>query len=276
MGVTAMTAVFSWGDAAPWTPSQRLILLALADHANDEGFCWPGIRKVARKCAIAEATTLRYLKDLEVDGWIERLKRRAPDGRQMTTLYRLSPRLLAGPPVAASDDAETAKPQDVVVNGNDTKRGDKLSPRQGDNSCESGVTILQSRGDNPAVDIIDESSVQQPPNKPPPPEETGGGQVASPGQEEKETAPDGGRSLGPLGDKLIDLGVTRVNAERILVNVDHRKIRGEIARFIEERKDGSLVQAGFLVDVIYGRKADRKSTRLNSSHIPLTRMPSSA
>ena len=51
--------------------------------------------------------------------------------------------------------------------------------------------------------------------------------------------------------------------------------RGPLARKVVEemRQAGVLVFAGGLVEEI---EEDRKSTRLNSSHIPLSRMPSSA
>ena len=46
----------------------------------------------------------------------------------------------------------------------------------------------------------------------------------------------------------------------------------DLKRYIESRKTAVLE----LIDETVRRKEDRKSTRLNSSHIPLSRMPSSA
>jgi len=38
------------------TPARRLVLLALADHANDEGVAWPSQRGLAAKCGVSRKT----------------------------------------------------------------------------------------------------------------------------------------------------------------------------------------------------------------------------
>jgi hypothetical protein len=62
-----MTQVWKGG---PSDRSQRLLLLALADSANDEGFCWPGTALLAGKASMSVRTVLRALKSLKNDGWI--------------------------------------------------------------------------------------------------------------------------------------------------------------------------------------------------------------
>ena len=55
------------------------------------------------------------------------------------------------------------------------------------------------------------------------------------------------------------------------------RLRGEVARFDFVDKSGKvIVQKDKRITVKHIRDIDRKSTRLNSSHIPLSRMPSSA
>lgn len=56
-----MTAV--WEIDLPH--SEKLLLLALADNANDEGHCWPSIETLARKCSIGRRTVIRGLAVLE-------------------------------------------------------------------------------------------------------------------------------------------------------------------------------------------------------------------
>ena len=51
---------------------------------------------------------------------------------------------------------------------------------------------------------------------------------------------------------------------------------GESIKLAVNEAAASISAAGYLIDYIEARDADRKSTRLNSSHIPLSRMPSSA
>jgi hypothetical protein len=62
-----MTQVWKGG---PGDRSQRLLLLALADSANDEGFCWPGTALLAGKASMSVRTVLRALGSLKNDGWI--------------------------------------------------------------------------------------------------------------------------------------------------------------------------------------------------------------
>lgn len=52
MSVRVMTRV--WDLELP--DSQKIVLLALADCANDEGHCWPSMRTLASKCSKGERT----------------------------------------------------------------------------------------------------------------------------------------------------------------------------------------------------------------------------
>lgn len=50
----------------------KLILLALADCANDEGTAWPSVATLARKCGCDQRTIQRNLRDLEKVGAFRR------------------------------------------------------------------------------------------------------------------------------------------------------------------------------------------------------------
>lgn len=56
-----MTAV--WDVNLPH--ADKIVLLALADNANDEGHCWPSITTLARKCGMDRRTVLRVISTLE-------------------------------------------------------------------------------------------------------------------------------------------------------------------------------------------------------------------
>jgi len=64
-----------------------LVMLALADHADDAGVCWPGIDSIARKARISRATAYRTLAALEGDGELDVEHRR---GRGLTNRYTLT------------------------------------------------------------------------------------------------------------------------------------------------------------------------------------------
>lgn len=55
-----MSAV--WDTDLP--PSEKLVLLALADAANDEGHCWPSATTIARKSGQGERTVRRAIQSL--------------------------------------------------------------------------------------------------------------------------------------------------------------------------------------------------------------------
>jgi hypothetical protein len=52
--------------------SQKIVLLALADCANDEGHCWPSMATLAKKCSKGERTVQGVIKDLVKAGHLTR------------------------------------------------------------------------------------------------------------------------------------------------------------------------------------------------------------
>jgi Helix-turn-helix domain len=52
--------------------SQKIVLLALADCADEEGHCWPGIASLCMKASKSERTVQAMLGELEVAGHITR------------------------------------------------------------------------------------------------------------------------------------------------------------------------------------------------------------
>lgn len=70
MSIRLMTAV--WDMDLP--PSEKLVLLALADWADADGLCWPSISKVAKKSGVSERTVQRTLRDAETAKIIHRVE----------------------------------------------------------------------------------------------------------------------------------------------------------------------------------------------------------
>lgn len=68
MSIAVMTEV--WKDA-PVSGTELLMLLALADSANDDRECWPSVRHLMHKVRLSEAQARRVLKSLERQGVIE-------------------------------------------------------------------------------------------------------------------------------------------------------------------------------------------------------------
>src|SRR5262245_22249580 len=57
-----------------------LVLLALADHADELGKAWPGVPSLARKARLSERHTRRCLGELLASGELEILPEPAPSG----------------------------------------------------------------------------------------------------------------------------------------------------------------------------------------------------
>lgn len=80
----------AWAALLPHT--DKLVLLALADNANDEGFCWPSVTTLSVKCGLEVRSVSRVMERLETSGHLTRKER---PGRSNT--YVVHPRLKVTP-----------------------------------------------------------------------------------------------------------------------------------------------------------------------------------
>ncbi|MBK7543283.1 MAG: helix-turn-helix domain-containing protein [Candidatus Competibacteraceae bacterium] len=81
-------STWAWGLAIS-NSSRKLVLLALADRANDDGECWLGMASLEAKCSMSRRTVIRALADLEAAGLIG-VERRAGHGSgRLPNVYRL-------------------------------------------------------------------------------------------------------------------------------------------------------------------------------------------
>ncbi len=103
---------WAWGLSLP--PTQKLLLLALADNADDAGACWPSLKSLAAKCEVTPRTIQRTIKEFEDGGLIAVTSRYASNGRQTSNAYRL---MLSEYPDKMSPPADAT-----------CARDDKLSP----------------------------------------------------------------------------------------------------------------------------------------------------
>ena len=67
--------------------SDKFILLAFADHADDSGFCYPSLHRISWKCGVSKDTIRRCLARLVFKGIIQILSKGT--GRGNTTRYRI-------------------------------------------------------------------------------------------------------------------------------------------------------------------------------------------
>ncbi|MDB5757704.1 MAG: helix-turn-helix protein [Burkholderia sp.] len=96
MSISFMT--LAWKADIP--SGRKLVLLALCDHANAHGECYPSVDAIARKCSMGQRTVQQHISELEN---AEILIRHFRKGR--STVYRLQP-------CNFCSTAESAAPQD--------------------------------------------------------------------------------------------------------------------------------------------------------------------
>ena len=86
MSILAMT--WAWG-LMELDQSQTLVLLALADAANDDGVCWPSQAEIGRKARLKDRAVRNQIRSLEAMGLVSVSRRATPQGRK-TNVYRLN------------------------------------------------------------------------------------------------------------------------------------------------------------------------------------------
>ncbi|MET3816933.1 helix-turn-helix domain-containing protein [Pantoea sp. UYEF8] len=69
MSVTLMTKAMS---IKVGNPIRKLVLIKLADNANDKGECWPSYQHIADQCEIGRSTVKSHIKELENMGLVRR------------------------------------------------------------------------------------------------------------------------------------------------------------------------------------------------------------
>lgn len=67
---------------------QKLVLLKLADNANDQGECWPSLAYIGRFCQMTRSTVSQHCSDLAKQGLIEIIPR-VQDGSNLPNVYRV-------------------------------------------------------------------------------------------------------------------------------------------------------------------------------------------
>lgn len=112
---------------APAKGNVLLVLLALADTAQDDGTCWPGYEFIARKTRLSKRTVMRCVDRLEEDGVVVKVVR--PNTSNLYTIALC--------------------------------QGCQVDTPGGDNLTRGGVTAVTSRGDSAVTQTVNEPSMNR-------------------------------------------------------------------------------------------------------------------
>jgi hypothetical protein len=80
----------TWAWAIPLPSTPKLVLMALADIADDHGICWPSHRTLALKCTLSDRTVRRTLGKLHALKLLIVEPRTRKNGSSASNCYRLA------------------------------------------------------------------------------------------------------------------------------------------------------------------------------------------
>jgi hypothetical protein len=120
MSIKVMSMV--WETEVVSDHTELLLLLAMADFADDDGACFPSVRKLAKKSRISERQAHRVIKQLCDRKYIELVEQGGVrNGKNVSNRYRI---LVTGEDVkGAGTDAMSPRGIDTT-----TPRTDTMSP----------------------------------------------------------------------------------------------------------------------------------------------------
>lgn len=85
MSIPATKAV--WDHSKQQKSGALVVLLAIADYANEGGIAWPAVSTLARKTRMSKRNVQRWLKALQADGELKMFRNK---GRHGANLYKIS------------------------------------------------------------------------------------------------------------------------------------------------------------------------------------------
>ena len=152
MSIKLMSLVW---DCKKFDGSKLNLLLALADFANDDGYCWPSIPVIADKIRKTERQTTRLLQQLESAGFISVIE--SGNGRGVKSIYRLETAIIT----KIKDDIQgkLTKIKDDIQGKKDDIQGKKDDIQRAKRVTSSATTLYIDPSSDPSLDpSLDPSS----------------------------------------------------------------------------------------------------------------------
>lgn len=78
-----------WAFAQELPGMEKLVLLALANRADDRGDCWPSMSTIAKDAGVCRATVIRMVGKIERKGLVSLVRRTTSHGKS-SHIYTLS------------------------------------------------------------------------------------------------------------------------------------------------------------------------------------------
>lgn len=84
MSMSLMSAIFRIDFKKPIL---KFVLIAMADNATDEGYCFPSMATIAKKCSISRRSVMRSINELAALGYLKSENRFHESGRKTSNEY---------------------------------------------------------------------------------------------------------------------------------------------------------------------------------------------
>jgi DNA-binding transcriptional MocR family regulator len=86
--VSVEATAWAWEQDVKGT--KKLVLLALADHADAEHEAWPALSRLETRVGVGRSSVQDAIRALESEGFLERTARTRANGSRTSTLFRLA------------------------------------------------------------------------------------------------------------------------------------------------------------------------------------------
>jgi len=79
--------MFSAMQVKVGSPTTKMVLLKLADNANDKGECWPSYDNIAEVCEISRRSAINHIDKLIKQGLVRKEERKGPKGNSSNVYF---------------------------------------------------------------------------------------------------------------------------------------------------------------------------------------------
>ena len=125
---------WAWGVRGI-SPTQNLVLLALADHADERGTCWPGVKRMAEMACLTDRAVRSALRALAELGLVAVARRGGTSSSYRLLLGDAEARGpgsgRASPPIGLRGGPERGSPLNGVQGGAERRSGEGVNDVQG-------------------------------------------------------------------------------------------------------------------------------------------------
>lgn len=124
----------NWAFEQYVTPAEKVILLAIADMANDEHEAWPSYAYLIRRTGLSERTIRNHIRMLEAMDLLTTQTRVRPNGSQTSNLYVLA---VDPPAKSAAPPGKLLPPQEPSLEPDLTRDTESVATQSAGGSTDS-------------------------------------------------------------------------------------------------------------------------------------------